>query len=210
MKFSQKEDDFIRSKYLTVPSKRIAKQLGRSEGTARQRMKILGLVVPLEIVQKFREDSYIKKGSVSYNKGKKQIEYMSMEAIENTKATRFQKGQLPSNTKEKDLIVSIRPNRHGINYKFIRISIGKWIPLARYNWKQIHGPIAFNMKISHKDGDPMNCQIENLELITPGELMKRNTLHNYPIDIKKTIQLGGILTRKINSKTKQINEKQNK
>ena len=61
-KFTQEEDDFIRENYLTIPTKRISKILGRSDGCARQRMRILGLAVPPEVKQKFIEDSYIKKG----------------------------------------------------------------------------------------------------------------------------------------------------
>ena len=41
-----------------------------------------------------------KKGSVPSNKGKKQSEYMSPEAIEKTKKTRFKKGNTPKNFKD--------------------------------------------------------------------------------------------------------------
>lgn len=207
MRFTETEDDFIKVNYLTIPAKRIAKMLGRSEGTARQRMKLLGIIVPPEIVQKFREDSYIKKGAISFNKGKKQIEYMSKEAIEASKVTRFKKGSIPHNAKDKNGVVSIRPDKRSVNYKFIRVSLGKWEPLARVNWEKANGPIPKNMKIIHKDGDTLNCNLSNLELLTPGELMKRNSLHNLPEDISKTILLGAALTRKINRKTKKLHEK---
>ena len=208
MKFTEAEDNFIKENYLTIPSKRIAKMLGRSEGTARQRMKLLGIIVPPEIVQKFREDSYIKKGSVPFNKGKKITEFMTKEAIANSKVHRYKKGHLPHNAKKNDFTITIRPDKRGIKYKFIRISLGNWIPLARYNWEKANGPIAKNMKIIHKDGDTLNCEFSNLELLTPGELMKRNSLHNLPEDISKTILLGAALTRKINRKTKTLHEKQ--
>ena len=205
-KFTEEEDEFIRQNYLTIPSKRIAKMLGRSEGTARQRIKLLGITIPPEIIQKFREDSHYKKGSISYNKGKKQTEYMSYEAIENTKKTRFKKGSIPHNAKEKDGVISIRTDKRGVKYKFIRISLGKWMPLSRYNWEQAHGRIN-KMKIIHKDGNSLNSDLSNLQLVTPGELMKLNAYHHLPSEITQTIHLSAVLTRKINQKQK-LYEKQ--
>ena len=206
-KFTKEEDDFIRQNYLTIPSKRIAKVLGRSEGTARQRMKILNIIIPPEIIQKFIEDSRYKKGSISFNKGKRQTEYMSQEAIENTKKTRFKKGSIPHNTKEKDGVISIRTDKRGVKYKFIRIGLGKWMPLSRYNWEQVHGSINSKMKIIHTDGNSLNSDLSNLQLVTPGELMKLNSYHNLPPEITQTIHLSAVLTRKINQKQK-LYEKQ--
>lgn len=205
-KFTNEEDEFLRINYLNIPSKRMAKMLGRSEGTARQRMQLLGIIVPPEIIRKFKEDSYIKKGAISFNKGKKQSEYMTQEAIERTLQTRFKKGNIPHNAKESDLTISIRADNRGISYKFIRVGLGKWVPLARYNWEQANGKIS-GMKIIHKDGDTLNCELSNLECLTPGELMKRNSYHHLPPEITQTIHLSAILTRKINQKQK-LYEKQ--
>lgn len=207
-KYNQFEDDFIRKNYKLIPMKRISKILGRPESSARQRLKILGLVVPPEITAKFKQMSHFDKGHSPVNKGKKQTEFMSPEAIERSKKGLFTKGHLPHNTKESDLVISIRADKRGVKYKFIRVSLAKWIPLARYNWEQVHGPIAKWMKMIHKDGDSLNCDLSNLELLTPGELMKRNSLHNYPKEIANAIQLGGALKRKINRKIKSLNEKQ--
>ncbi len=69
-------------------------------------------------------------------------------------------------------------------------------------------PDPKNMKVIHKDGDTLNCEFSNLELVTSGELMKRNAYHNLPSEIKQTIHLSAVLTRKINQKQK-LYEKQN-
>jgi hypothetical protein len=45
-----------------------------------------------------------KKGHATFNKGKKQTEYMSDEAIERCKATQFKHGSTPWNTKEDGLV----------------------------------------------------------------------------------------------------------
>jgi hypothetical protein len=50
-------------------------------------------------------DARFKKGTSPPNKGRKQEDWMSPEAIERTKGTRFQKGQMPSNHHEVGTVV---------------------------------------------------------------------------------------------------------
>lgn len=201
--FTPKEDKFLRENYMTIPAKRMAKMLNRCEGTARQRMKILGIVVPPEVVGKFKQDSRIKQGNVPPNKGKKLAEYVSKEAIERMKAGQFKSGHLPHNTKT-DLEISIRIDNRGVQYKFIRVGLSKWIPLHRYYWEKENGKIPAKQKLIFKDGDTMNCEIDNLELLTPAELMARNTYHNLPKPIGLAIQLRGALNRQINKRLKTL------
>jgi len=202
-RFTKKEDQFLRDNYLTTPACRMSNLLGKSKVAASQRMKLLGLIVPVEIIEQFKKESRIKKGNCPPNKGRRQTEFMSAAGIENTKATRFYKGHAPHNTKS-DLCITIRADKRGINYKFIRVELGKWIPLHRFNWQQKNGVIPKGLKLIFKDGDTMNCDISNLELLTPGELMKRNSLHNYPKPIAQAIQLRGALNRQIRKHMKNI------
>ena len=94
-KFNKSEDAFLRKNYKKVPCKRMAKFLGRSEGTARQRLKLLGIEVPPEIIQKFKDESRFKKGHVSHNKGKR----MPKELYKKCAPTMFRKGHSPVNWK---------------------------------------------------------------------------------------------------------------
>lgn len=196
--FTVKEDRFLMDNYLNIPAKRMSKMLGRSESSARQRMKLLGIIVPAETIKKFKEESRFGKGKPSFNAGKKQSEYMSADAIERSKKSRFKSCHLPHNTRN-DFEISIREDKRGVKYKFIRIALSKWIPLHRHNWIIVNGQIKRGLKLIFKDGDTMNCSLENLELLTAAELMKRNTYHNYPQPIPKLIQLRGALNRRINT-----------
>jgi hypothetical protein len=45
----------------------------------------------------------------------------------------------------------------------------------RLAWTVTHGPIPPRMEINHKDGNPANNRLENLELVTSSE----NNLHSY-------------------------------
>jgi hypothetical protein len=97
----------------------------------------------------------------------------------------FKKGHLPHNTKS-DGTITIRNDRSsktGIlcRYKYIRISLGKWTLYQRYVYEQHHGVIPKGCIIAFKDGDSMNCTIDNLECITRAENAHRNR------NLKKTL-----------------------
>lgn len=198
--WTEKEQAFIEANYLTMPLKRIALYLNRSNTFVRYTMKQLGLVIPREIIEQRIADSRIKKGNVSFNKGKKQSEYMSPEMIERTKATRFKKGNLPHNAKGfKDGDVSIRRDtRSGIRYLYTRIRLGKWRELHHVIWEKKNGRIPPKHCLRFKDGNSLNCKLSNLELIPLSENMSRNTIRRYPKDLQNLIMLKGALKRKLN------------
>lgn len=142
-------------------------------------------------------DTCFKKGHTTWNKGMKGLQMGGKE-------TQFKAGHLPHNTKE-DFAISIREDKTGIKYQYIRVSLAKWIPLHRYIWEQANGPIPKGMKLIFKDKDSMNCDVSNLELLTAGQLMKRNSVHNYPKPIAQAVQLRGALNRQINKHIKKFN-----
>jgi hypothetical protein len=198
------EDELIKELYLLLPLKNLADLIGRSDSFVSGRMKRLNLIVPRETVEEFIQYSRIKPGHTPLNKGKKQIEYMSPQSIKKTIATRFKKGQFPKNTLS-DGIITIRKDSKGRSYKWIRVAHAKWKMLHVKVWEDNNGKVPKGKIIVFKDKDSMNCELSNLEMITLADNMKRNSFYRYPEDIVKTIQLGARLTRKINKKTKQLN-----
>jgi hypothetical protein len=110
-----------------------------------------------------------KKGHVPANKGKK----MQKEVYEKAKPTMFTAGHKPHNTKRKGDI-SIRIKKSGRPYKYIKISDGHWELLHRHLWKKQHGSIPRKHVLIFKDGDSLNCSLDNLQLITMAENMQRN------------------------------------
>lgn len=145
--------------------------------------------------------TWYAKGYVSHNKGKKQSEYMSAEAIEKVKQTHFKKGHKPANTMTDGDIVKRWHTGDQCYYKFIRIGPRQWKQLHHKVWEDANGPIPKRMRIRFKDKDRENCALENLELITIEENMKRNSIHElYPEEIKQTILKLGHLKRVINGK----------
>lgn len=200
-KATLKHDRFLQKNYLTMPLKTMASRLKISDQLCKNRLRQLGLVQPPEAIAKFVADSRIKKGSVPMNKGRKQVDYMSAEMIERTKATRFKKGNLPGNTLY-DGAIRIRAdhaNRGGKDYQWIRIGQGKWQQLHRYLWEQKYGPIPPKRILSFKDGNTLNCNLSNLQLLTHRQHMLRNTIQRYPGEVKTAIRRVAKLNKIIKS-----------
>jgi hypothetical protein len=200
-------DEILMAEYLITPVKRLATNINKSHSYVVGRLKKLGLIIPPEIIAKRKEDSRIKPGTTPKNKGLKQSEYMSAEMIERTKETRFKKGMLPHNAVGfKDGDISVRHShkqRNSPPYKWIRIKLGHWKMYHVHIWEQENGPTPKGSVIVFKDKNTMNTIIENLECITLEENMLRNSIQRYPEEIKKTIQVISLITRKINKHEKQ-------
>lgn len=117
-----------------------------------------------------------EKGNEPANKGLRQEEYMSEEAIEATKKTRFKNGHKPHNTKW-DGAITIRhdhPERGGAPYAWIRLSEGEWEQYSRHQYKKHHGPIPDGMMVTFRDGNTLNCFPDNLTLISREDNARRN------------------------------------
>lgn len=197
-KFTKEEDDFLRANCLTIPAKRMATLLGRREGVARQRMKVLGIEVPDEIKEKFRRDSWIAKGTEPPNKGKNLEEYLSDEQIEKIKSTQFKQGLVPHNTKP---VGSERFDPKD-GYVYIKAD-GKrgYVLKHRLLWEQHHGPIPKGMNVQFINCNKSDIRIDNLELVSRAGNMKQNSIHNYGPEVAKAYQLIGAINRKINQQS---------
>jgi len=167
-KYTEEEKTYITSNYLTIPVKTMARNLGRSGFGVRNFMKNNGLILPVEIIEKRKAQSQYVKGQSPINKGKKQSEFMSAEAIKRTKKTRFKNGNLPNNTLH-DGAITIRKDKNGYLYKWIRISKANWRMLHVYNWEKINGPVPEGHILVFKNDDRMNCDPDNVRLITNAE-----------------------------------------
>lgn len=116
---------------------------------------------------------------------------MSVEAIERTKATRFQAGSIPKNALPDGTEVLRTDKRSGKVYTMIKVpGINKLKYKQVHVWETHHKkkvPAAHNVVFA--DGNTQNFEPENLECITDEELMSRNTIQRYPADLKVNIRL---------------------
>lgn len=118
-----------------------------------------------------------KPGHESWNKGRPQAEWLSEEAIERTKATRFKKGQLPHNTRE---VGEERVTKEGYTEVHVRQRHrsklnDQWVLKQRLVWEQAHGePVPDGCKVIFCDGDRTNFDPDNLLLVTQEEMLRMN------------------------------------
>lgn len=201
--FTDKEDQFIKDNYLTMPVKTIATHLTRSGVGINGRLKKLNLIIPESIIQQRKKDSVFKCGQIPFNKGKKITEFMSPEAIENSKIHRFKKGNIPKNALPDGAEVTRIDKRSGRTYTMIKVP-----GINKLKHKNIHiWETHYKTKLPAKhnivfiDGNSQNFDIGNLECISHVELMNRNTIHRFPEDLKVNIRLISKIKKVIHENT---------
>lgn len=188
--FTAAEDNYIKENYLSMPVRILAKNINRSGFGVRARIKVLGLVIPPEIIEKRKSDSYYKKGQTAPNKGKKQSDYMSAEAIEKTKTTRFKKGQIPHN---------YNGGEHLSKDGYIIKSVGEGKTVLKHHWEWIqeHGEIPKSYILKCLTEDKTNTHPSNWKLMTMTENMIRNSKNKPPEELVQTMVLRSQLKKKI-------------
>lgn len=127
---------------------------------------------------------------------KKSPEFRSAWARKNTIQSNagYKKGYTPCNSRP---IGSTRIDSQGnIVVKIAEPRV--WILLHKKIWEDANGPIPDDHIIVYKDGNKMNCQLDNLLLMSRRDHMLKNTVHNLPPEIKELINLRGNLIRCIN------------
>lgn len=128
------------------------------------------------------------KGHTPANKGVP----MSDDLYSKVSQTMFKKGHTPHNTKFDG---HERIDKDG--YVLIRVKEGKYVHKNRYVYEQAHGPIPKGMVCVFKDGNKRNFDIDNIILITKRENMLRNSIMNYPPELRDTMKLVKKVKRKI-------------
>lgn len=197
--------------YPNMLNRDIAKEMGIKESSVVNKSCMLGLKKCKEFLREVSRENAnnpnhggrktrFKKGMIPANKGMKQEEFMSKEALERSIKGRFKKGRLPHNTKP---LHSERVTKDG----YVEIKIfdeaknkHRYVLKHRYIWEKHNGKIKRGELIVFRDGDSSNLNIENLEKITLKENMNRNTIHNYPSEVKETIRLKSKIVKLIKEK----------
>lgn len=64
-------------------------------------------------------------------------------------------------------------------------------------WEAQHGPVPQEHVVAFRDGNRQNLRLDNLELISRADLIRRNTIHRYPPALKKAIRQAGQLRKAI-------------
>lgn len=173
--WTKEEDAQLIELYKNNSTSDCANKMGKSFGAVKSRARALRL---------FKTPEAIKELAKRRNSGQ------------------FTKKRLPHNT-VLDGCISLRQDKNNHYYYHIRLSLSAWKMLHVYMYELAHGAIPKGYIVVFKDQNTLNCTIENLELITREENMKRNTIHRYPEEIKTTIKMLSTLKKKIRQHEKQ-------
>lgn len=123
---------------------------------------------PISVYKRQQRDNLgrFKPGHKPANKGTK--------GLMKPNKTSFRNGHIPHNTKYDGAISYRTHKRSNKTYAYIRVEKGKWELLHRYIYKKEYGEIPPGYVIRFKDGNTLNCKIENLECISRKENRNRN------------------------------------
>ncbi|MFA6165411.1 MAG: HNH endonuclease signature motif containing protein [Gemmatimonadaceae bacterium] len=208
----RKDDAALRRLYPHLSTVKVAAQLGRSVAATYGHAGKLGLrksakyLASPDACRLRRADNpgihfRFPKGHVPANKGLRRPGYSVGRG--RMQETQFKKGNASR-------WMPVGSTRLVNGYVYRKISdirnvtwTRNWKPEHVLLWETEHGPLPAGHALAFRNKDRRDIRLENLECITRGELMKRNTVHNLPAPLPATIQLLGALKRRINRRTRE-------
>lgn len=186
----------LKELYPRMTNREIGKVIGVTESAVYGKSFVLGLRKDKDWMWERSKATQYRKGCVPPNKGKKWSEYMPKDKQERCRTTQFKKGHVPHNKKP-------------VGYERKTVD-GYWeVKVAEPNvfeakhriiWEKQYGPIPDGMNVSFRDGNKENFDIGNLMLEDNTTKFNRCCSYhtNMPEDLRKMIQLKGVLKRQIN------------
>lgn len=204
-KWPEKDVQRLRELYPNTRSQEIADLLDRNLSAIHAAANKLGLSKSEEFkngpfsgrLTKFNADARgsktrFQKGQTSWNRGKK------IGSHPNSAKTQFKKGHMPHNLVPVGTEVVAT-----IGYLKIKIAEPNIWEFSHHRlWREYHGDIPPSHMIAFRDGNRLNVVIDNLELVSRKEWIKRHTLNNYPEPIKGMIHTLAGFKRRLNSHAK--------
>jgi hypothetical protein len=200
--WNEEEERLLAQLYPDLPTWQVAQRLKRTESQIYNKVNGMGLCKSdafknspssgrLRPGDSRGAATRFKKGHITWNKGK------SYRAGGRSAETQFKPGYNAPNK------APIGAHRIADGYLQRKISDTgypprDWRGVHILLWEVCHGrPLPKGHALIFRDGDRSNIRISNLELLTRGELMRRNSIHRYPPELKHTIRVVAKLKRKI-------------
>lgn len=140
----------------------------------------------------------LRLGLVPWNKGKKHP------PSGRSSETQFKSGNRPHNWLP---VGSERLSKGGILQRKMTDTGSKndWVPVHVLVFLASGKDLPEGHVVVFKDGNRTNwADIENLEAVSRGELMRRNSIHSYGPELARLYQLVGAVNRRINERKKEV------
>lgn len=147
--------------------------------------------------QSLSPSTCFQKGCQSATKGKRMEALIkSEEKKARWKARLWKKGNIPHNVGKNGEIRW----RKSLGYYMIKIEDNHWVFYHRWLYEKNFGPIPPGFNIVFKDGNARNCELSNLDCLSNADLALKNSIHNYPDEIKTAIRLKNKISKTLKSK----------
>lgn len=179
-RWTDEDVTFLKENYELLTRKEIADHLNRTFGSVKSKAKELD----------------IKKSNAALSK-----------IAQRPNNGQFKPNEKPLNYKPIGYIRKHTDKRTGRTYLWVKTNDDHTGELSSYNFEMLHqvnwikenGPIPEGMILHFKDGNSLNCDPENLKLISMAENMYRNSIHEYPEEIIPAMVLVNKINKKLNS-----------
>jgi len=206
--WTSEEIAIVQQEYARTPTKQLAEKLGRSCTSVYNKAAGLGLKknddylsspAACRLNGSQGESCRFGKGHVPHNKGDK-----GWQAGGRSQQTQFKPGHRGGRAEQLHRPVgSERVTEDGYLQRKTNEDMPfhhRWKMVHNLLWEEAHGKKPAGHIVVFKNGNKQDLGLDNLELISRAENMRRNTIHRYPAELKKTIRLAGKLRRTINEK----------
>jgi len=199
--------------YADTPTDQIAAQIGATPEQVYHKVQRIGLrksaaymasvaACRLRKGDNVGAETRFKPGVVPWNKGQKQPS--TGRAID----TQFKPGNRSGKALEiYQPIGTERLSKDG--YLERKIHDGwplkrRWRAVHLLAWEAINGPLPAGHAVVFRDGNKRNIALDNLELVTRAELMRRNSVYRHGIEIAQLAMLRGKITKQINKRKNHV------
>lgn len=157
------EDDYLRKIYPEMSNEEVAQWLHRSKRAVMAHAYILGVHKSPEFAEKQFRKGQFRKGQTPHNKGKSRKYWASPEAEELMAKGQFKPGECRDDNPRKRPIGHEKVYADG--YVWVITEHGRK-QKHRWVWEQANGPITEGYCVKFKDGNRMNCSLDNLYLVS--------------------------------------------
>lgn len=210
----------LRQHYPDTATDQVAAMIGRAPASVYSKAATLGLQKSAAFLESDRSGriqrgrthpkmiaTQFAPGSISWNKGRKGINYEGMQA------TQFKPGQRSHTWVP---IGSYRINCDGALERKVRDVPGpnhlRWHPVARLVWEGAHGPVPKGHMVIFRPGMKTavleQITLDKLELISRAENARRNHPRNRSPELAQLVQIKGAITRQVNRIRREAEQQQ--
>lgn len=175
-RWTEYEVQYLIRHYATRTCADIAEWVHHSPRAVQMKAFQLGLRKSREYMRECAKRTQFTIGHRPFNKGRYSKEWMSERGRRNSAKTQFKPGEVNphSPTIRQPGYECVRTEK-GRQYIWIKPHDGRrMMPKHRYLWEMEHGAIPKGFNVQFKDGNPLNCVLDNLYLISRAKQVRKN------------------------------------